>query len=82
MANVTKKSERKDRTLAIVIMSASVLFTGITAGNAITNNTDSAPVPHVVESANSSDNETEWISVSQNGVGVGSTKSIGSIPGK
>lgn len=83
MANVTKKSETKDRTLAIVIMSASVFITGITAGHAFTNNNDApAPPPLVVESANSIDTETEWISVSQSGGSVGNTKSIGSIPGK
>lgn len=85
MANVTKKSERKDRTLAIVIMSASVLLTGITAGNAITNNADApTPAPTVVESASSTDNENEieWISTSQNKASVGSVKGLGSIPGK
>lgn len=84
MANVTKKSERKDRTLAIVIMSASVLLTGITAGNALTNNADApAPAPTVVESASSTDSEEiEWISTSQNKASVGSVKALGSIPGK
>lgn len=84
MANVTKKSERKDRTLAIVIMSASVLLTGITAGNALTNNADApTPAPTVVESASSTDNEEiEWISTSQNKASVGSVKGLGSIPGK
>lgn len=83
MANVTKKSETKDRTLAIVIMSASVFITGITAGHAFTNNNDApAPTPLVVESANSVDTEIEWTSVSQSGGSIGSTKSIGSIPGK
>lgn len=83
MSKITKKSEAKDRTFAIIIMSASVFVTGITAGHAFTNNNDApAPAPLVVESANSVDTETEWISVSQSGASLGNTQSIGSIPGK